>query len=179
MAVQHRVYLAQSIDGFIAGEQGELDWLEAIDNPGGDDLGFADFMQGVDALVMGRNTFEKVLTFGFWPYEKPVFVASQQLSSLPSELKGKAELIRGSAVDISRALQARGFHALYLDGGQLIRAFLRAGLVDEITLTTLPVILGRGIPLFDDSVAHQSLQLLSSQVLLGQLVKTTWKVLHP
>lgn len=87
--MKNRVYMAQSLDGFIAGPNGELDWLAAIDNPEGSDLGFAEFMASVDALLMGRNTFEVVAAFDAWPYDKPVFVASNSLKQLPEGLPAK------------------------------------------------------------------------------------------
>ncbi len=90
------VYIARSLDGFIAGPNGELDWLDKIENPGQSDLGFSDFMSGIDALIMGKNTFEKVLSFGMWPYDKPVFVASKSLYVLPASVEGKAFLINGT-----------------------------------------------------------------------------------
>ena len=76
------VYVATSLDGFIAASDGSVDWLTEIPNPDGSDFGFGAFMRGVDALVMGRNTFETVLGFGSWPYDKPVFVLSETLTEV-------------------------------------------------------------------------------------------------
>ena len=102
--MKNYVYIAQSLDGYIAGPNGELDWLEDIDNSEQNDLGFSAFMKTVDALVMGKNTFDKVLTFGMWPYEKPVFVASGSLSSLPSSMEGKAFIMKGTPEDMVKVL---------------------------------------------------------------------------
>ena len=77
------VYIAQSLDGYIAGPNGELDWLYEVENPDDSDFGYAEFIDQVDALVMGRNTFEMVLSFDVWPYTKPVYVASSTLESVP------------------------------------------------------------------------------------------------
>ena len=168
-------YMAQSLDGYIAGPEGELDWLEEIDNPEGSDLGFAEFMAGIDALLMGRNTFEKVLTFGFWPYDKPVYVASNSLKEIPADLEGKAFLISGTLAEMLAFLsEEKGVQNLYLDGGKLIQSALRLDLLNEMTVTTLPVMLGEGIPLFEAKGAKKKLRLDCSEVLLGQLVKTKY-----
>ena len=89
------VYIATSLDGHIATSEGGLDWLNEVPNPEQSDYGFADFMSGIDAIVMGRNTFETVRSFGVWPYERPVFVLSENLPEIPAELAGKAELVGG------------------------------------------------------------------------------------
>lgn len=170
------VYIAQSLDGFIAGPNGELDWLEEIDNPGRDDLGFADFMSGIDALLMGRNTFETVRSFGAWPYEKPVFVASSSLARLPEGLEGKASLLDGSPELMLAKLGRKGYENIYIDGGALIRSFLKEDLVDEIIITTLAVVLGEGLRLFGHLPQRLKLQLVDSRVLLHQLVKTHYRV---
>lgn len=172
------VYIAQSLDGYIAGPKGELGWLEAIDNPEQSDFGFADFMSAIDALVMGRNTFEKVLSFDIWPYDKPVFVASNSLTTLASELTGKAFLLRGTPQEMVAGLNQRGFRNLYIDGGQMIQSFLRMGLIDELIVTTVPILLGGGIPLFGSLQQAAQLELISSEVLLNQLVKTRYKIKH-
>jgi dihydrofolate reductase len=85
------VYIAQSLDGYIAGPNGEIDWLEDIDNQGKSDFGYASFMKTIDALVMGRHTFEKVTSFDFWPYKKPVYVISKTLSKIPDHFRDSAK----------------------------------------------------------------------------------------
>ena len=144
----NHVYIATSLDGFIATEDGGVDWLMEIPNPDGSDFGFAEFMQKMDALVMGRNTFEFVQSSGEWPYEMPVFVLSNSLKSLPKEFEGKAEIINGELKSVIRNLQDRDFNNLYIDGGKLIQSFLREDLIDELIITKIPILLGKGIPLF-------------------------------
>jgi dihydrofolate reductase len=87
------VYIGASLDGFIARKDGNIDWLTGIENPSNDDFGFGDFMRTVDAIVMGRGSFETVLTFGSWPYDRPVFVLSSntQTDSRPSRFKGRGD----------------------------------------------------------------------------------------
>ena len=95
------VYIAQSLDGYIADVNGGLDWLNDIPNPDNSDFGFADFMDKMNAIVMGRNTFEMVPSFGMWPYSKPVYVISSTLTELPEEYSGKAEILNLKPVKMS------------------------------------------------------------------------------
>lgn len=106
-------------------------------------------MEDIDALVMGRNTFEKVLSFGIdWPYQKPVFVLSSTLKELPEKLKDQVFLLSGALEDVLQSIHLSGHKNLYIDGGSTIQAFLREDRIDEMIITTIPVLLGDGIPLF-------------------------------
>jgi len=146
--VTNYVYIATSLDGFIADRDGGLDWLTAVPDPEGGDFGFAEFLAGVDAIVMGRTTFETVLAFGVWPYDKPVFVLSTTLHDVPADLAGRAEVVAGDPRDLVAALRGRGHESLYVDGGRTVQGFLKADLIDELIITTVPILLGDGIPLF-------------------------------
>ncbi|MES9833665.1 MAG: dihydrofolate reductase family protein [Candidatus Thiodiazotropha sp. DIVDIV] len=170
------VYIAQSLDGYIAGPNGELDWLDEIDNPEQSDFGFSAYMSNIDALIMGRKTYEKVLSFGMWPYDKPVFVASNSLCELPVVADGKAFLLSGTPKEMVRSLNERGCFNLYVDGGSLIQSFLIANLIDKIIITTVPVILGGGITLFGKMPRRFKLNHLDTEVLINQLVKTSYDV---
>lgn len=169
------VYIGQSLDGFIAGPDGDLNWLHEIAAPEGDDLGFAAFMSGIDALVMGRKTFEQVLAFNQWPYDKPVFVLSSKPGVIPDHLQGKAELLRGEPSQLVEDLRRRGFEKLYIDGGGVVQSFLRAGLIDEMTVTTMPILLGGGVPLFGELDGYVRFELVESEILLGALVKSRYR----
>mgnify|MGYP000865813205 FL=1 len=173
--MSNHVFIASSLDGFIAAPGDSLDWLEEIPNPGHSDYGFAAFMDKIDALVMGRRTFEKVLTFSEWPYPKPVFVLSQSLKALPPTLKGKASLLNGDPHRIVQELAARGYHDLYIDGGQVIQTFLREDLVDVLTITWVPVLLGDGVPLFGTLGVKRKFILESSESFNQQLIKCVYK----
>ena len=147
------VYIATSLDGFIARPDGSLDWLPTGQE--GQDYGYADFWASVDALVMGRGTFEKVLSFAEWPYgEKPVYVLSHRPLELPPGLPGRVQVLSGTPQGVIGAILGsplpggRKVGHIYLDGGKTIQGFLREGLVDELTITRVPVLLGSGIPLF-------------------------------
>ncbi|CAH0533725.1 hypothetical protein VST7929_01600 [Vibrio stylophorae] len=175
-AIYTIAYMAQSLDGFIAGVDNDLSWLEQIDNPTQDDFGFAQFMASVDALLMGRHTFETVASFGFWPYNKPVYVASQSLHALPEGFEDKAFLISGNSVtEMLETLLGQGHQRIYIDGGQLIQSALAESQLDEMVITTVPVLLGQGISLFSNQGSQIPWQLAHSEVLLDQLVKSTYR----
>jgi dihydrofolate reductase len=142
------IYVAVSLDGFIAEKDGNLDWLDEIPNKTKSDYGFSDFLKRIDCIVMGRKTLEKVLEFEKWPYTKPVYVLSTTLTELPLKLDGKAEIISGKLNDLIGKLNSQGFKDLYIDGGQTIQSFLNEDLIDEMIISTVPIILGDGIPLF-------------------------------
>lgn len=145
----NKVFIAASLDGYIADQQGQIDWLHAIPNPGNDDMGYHKFLSTCDALIMGRTTFETVLGFGIdWPYEIPVFVLSTTLSAVPAHLQGKVELVKGSPTAILETIHSQGYRDLYIDGGTTIQGFLREDLIDQLIITTIPVLLGGGSPLF-------------------------------
>ena len=149
------VYIATSLDGFIAKKNGSIDWLNEIPNPDGSDYGFSDFMNNIDAIVMGRNTFELVLTFDKWPYNKPVFVLSRTLQRVSDNLKDKVELINCNPDEVVNLLNSRNYKNIYIDGGITIQKFLRNELIDEIIITRIPILLGRGIPLFAELAKEQ------------------------
>jgi dihydrofolate reductase len=140
------VFIATSLDGFIARENHGLDWLPT---GGAEPYGYEEFIATVDAIVMGRRTFEVVLGFDPWPYgPKPVIV----LSSRPEQLRAPegvtSEFMRGSPEEIVARLEKRGMKHLYIDGGVTIQRFLAAGLIQRMIITRIPVLLGSGIPLF-------------------------------
>lgn len=141
------VFVGTSLDGFIARANGDLDFLPP---GGGEPHGYDEFMASVDALVMGRKTFDKVLTFDAWPYrEKPVFVLSARpLDPVPAG--AIVERLSGPPADIVSQLAARGIEHIYVDGGLTIQRFLQAGLIQRLIVTRVPVLIGAGIPLFGD-----------------------------
>lgn len=144
------MYIAASIDGYIATKDGGIDWLHEQPNPTNDDYGYSEFVGKIDAIVMGRNTFEKVRTFGDWHYEKKVFVLSSTLIKVPDELIGKVEFFSGSLKEALFNINSQGFNELYIDGGVVIQNFLAEDLIDELIITQIPILLGGGIPLFGE-----------------------------
>ncbi len=167
----NHVYCATSMDGYIATEDGGLDWLMNVPNPDQSDFGFSEFISGIDAMVMGRRTFEKVLGFGSWPYEKPVFVLSHTLTAVPEKLEGKVEIISGEPRSIVGTLHDRGFNDLYIDGGETVQSFLEQDLIDRMIITTVPVVLGSGIRLFGRLEDELNFLLEKTEVLNNHLVK--------
>lgn len=170
------IYIATSLDGYIAETNGNIDWLHAIPNPTGSDFGFTTFMEQVDALIMGKNTFETVCNFeGPWPYSKPVYVLSNSLKEIPAKLKDKSQLIKGSPKEVLSQLKSKGIHKVYIDGGVTIQSFLKEDLIDEMIISKIPVILGSGIPLFSKLDKKLWFEHISTEVLLNQLVKSHYK----
>ncbi len=154
------VYCAISLDGFIARSDGDVSWL-GDPSEDGDDGGFSALMERIDYLVMGRNTFEQVLTFGEWPYSKPVVVLTSRELNLPESLSDKVETMSGTPTEVVASLAGRGAKHLYVDGGKTVQEFLRAGLIQNIIVTTVPVLIGVGIPLFgklDDDIRLQHIE---------------------
>lgn len=165
--MKNKVFIATSIDGYIAGKDGGIEWLHSILNPEGDDMGYNEFMSGIDAIVMGRKTFEIVQGFDMdWPYQVPVFVLSNSLKEAPEDLIGKVNLVKGDLKDILKIIHGKGFQNLYIDGGKTIQSFLREDLIDEMTITTIPILLGEGIPLFSNLPKTLMFKCVSSKVFL-------------
>jgi dihydrofolate reductase len=139
-------FIATSLDGYIARPDGSIDWLTERGERAGD-TGYDEFMASVDTVVLGRTTYEKVLTFDFWPYDgKHVEVLSTTLDPDADE----RIIVHRTLEALVETLNDRGAKRVYADGGQVIQTFLRAGLLNELTITTAPVLLGAGIPLFGE-----------------------------
>lgn len=168
------VYIATSLDGYIAGEDGNLDWLTSISNPDNSDFGFSDFIKRIDAVVMGRMTFETVAEFDEWPYDRPVYILSNTLNSLPEKYSGKAEVIKGEPSVVTQNLNEKGFSNLYIDGGKTIQGFLKQDLIDEMIITRVPVLLGRGIPLFGKNNIVLNFEHIETLVFTNMLVKSRY-----
>ena len=171
------VYCATSLDGYIARRNGDIDWLPASDSASSEDFGYADFIASIDTLVMGRKSFEKVLSFGNWPYEElRVIVLSSTNSSVPNGLENKVEFADQSPTELIARLANEGSDNIYLDGGETIQRFLKTGLVDSITITRIPVLIGSGISLFGDSDADIQLTLTKSRAFSNGLVQDSYLV---
>ncbi len=140
------VFIGTSVDGFIARPNDDLDFLPP---GGGEPHGYNEFIASVDAIVIGRKTFEKVLTMGPWPYgDKRVVVLSSRPLDLSKATGGIVEQMAGTPAEIVSQLAATGAHHLYIDGGVTIQRFLRAGLIQRLIITRVPVLIGEGVPLF-------------------------------
>jgi dihydrofolate reductase len=167
------VFIGTSVDGFIARPDGALDFLP---EGGGEPHGYQEFYAGIDALVIGRGTFETVLAFDAWPYEnKPVFVLSSRPLDL-SRVPGLIEQMAGEPADIAAGLKARNLHNLYIDGGITIQRFLRARLIERLIITRVPVLIGSGIPLFGALPHDVPLQHISTRHFATGLVQTEYHI---
>ncbi len=170
------VFIATSLDGYIADKNGGIDWLHAIPNPGKDDMGYIEFTNRIDALLMGRTTFETVLGFDIdWPYNKPVFVLSNKLKEIPESLKDKVFLVKGDLREIVKQIHEKGYKRLYIDGGTTIRNFLKEDLIDEMVLTTIPILLGGGSSLFSELPNELKFELLGTKTFLNQITQSHYK----
>ena len=169
------VFIGTSLDGFIARVDGGLDWLP---EDGGEEHGYEAFMATVDALVIGRNTYETVLAFDEWPYgEKPVYVLSTR-SLKPPPSNARMEQLSGDPHDIVRQLEERGVDHIYVDGGITIQGFLRAGLIQRLIITRIPVLLGGGIPLFGPLSHDVRLEHVSTRSYPSGMVQSEYLVVQ-
>ena len=141
------VYIGTSLDGFIARKDGSFDWLARFAN---DEAvhAYEEFMNRVDAIVIGKGTFEKVLEFSSWPYNKKVFVLSSSILEVPDFVKDKVTLLSMKPAALLHYLSEKGFSGIYVDGGKVIQGFLKEDLIDELIISKAPVLIGSGIPLF-------------------------------
>lgn len=170
------VYIATSIDGYIARKDGELDWLENFNPPSenlSEDYGFKEFLASVDVLIMGKNTYKIVEDSDSWPYQgKRVIVLSSSLSSVCD----KAELYAGDITLLINKLYSEGVTHIYVDGGKTISQYMNAGLIDKLIISIIPVILGSGIPLFNHIIRDSWYQLTSSKAYANGLVQLQYEV---
>jgi len=165
------VFVGTSLDGFIARTNGRLDFLPP---GGGEPHGYEEFIASVDALVIGRNTFDTVLSFDTWPYDKPVFVLSTRMLA-PVPPGAVVERMSGAPAEIVSQLAARGIGHIYVDGGITIQKFLDAGLIQRLIVTRVPVLIGTGIPLFgplqrDIPVTHVATRQYASGLVQSEYV---------
>jgi dihydrofolate reductase len=173
------VYIATSLDGFIARPDGGLDWLPGIGGAEtGEDYGYRQFMDSVDCLVMGRSTYEVVLGFGGeWPYsEKPVVVLSSRPVDIPDRLADTVEWMSGPPTEVVQRLAERGAGHLYVDGGRTIQGFLAAGLIQQLIITRVPVLIGEGIPLFGPIPHDIKLRHIETRSFANGLVQSRYEV---
>ena len=173
------VYIATSLDGFIAKPDGDIEWLHNPEygpmDEGG--LSYEQFITDIDAIVMGRNTFEKVLEFDSWPYDgTTVVVLTNRPIEVPGELQEKVITASGEPEHVIQEMTGKGFRNLYIDGGLTIQRFLAAGLIDEVTITQIPIILGDGIPLFGKMEKEIPLTLIDSTVYKNGFVQFRYVV---
>lgn len=180
MSLKISVFISTSLDGYIARENGDLDWLDAAnaDVPDGEDFGFIQFMQSIDSIVMGRKTYEKVLSFGGWPYgSASVIVLSRSQIELPDDPNHNVFSTSESLEELCHRLENEGEKHLYVDGGLTIQRFLADGLITDMTITTVPVVLGSGISLFGSVEKDIALEHVGTKSFHAGFVQSTYNVM--
>jgi dihydrofolate reductase len=188
------VFIATSVDGYIAREDGDIEWLnqaneislkvrEGSSAIGGavalGDAGYSAFFETIDVMVMGRKSFEKILSFGAWPYgEMPVIVLSRNSIEIPKELSAFVSWSADSPKELTDRLAGMGINRIYVDGGNTIQRFMAAKLIDDICITTIPVLLGAGIPLFGQIENDISLAVTNTRVFENGFVQVFYNVIY-
>lgn len=166
------MFIAVSADGYIARPDGSVDWLKVVEREG-EDYGYQRFAGSVDALVMGRKTYDTVVGFGAWPFEGKRVVV---LTHRPGPSLHGEEHRAGPVRELAETLAAQGVRHVYVDGGEVIRQFLAAGLIDDITLSLIPIVLGRGLRLFAGGEPEVPLVLEESRAYPSGLVQLRYRL---
>lgn len=171
------MFMAMSLDGFVAREDFGLDWLMK-QKTDGEDHGNAAFMESIDGLVMGSGSFRTMLTFDAWPYEKPVVVLSKAMkpNDIPEELRDKVTVSELAPRQLMASLSEQGWKRAYIDGGKIIQTFMREGLIADMTVTVVPILIGEGKRMFGALDADIDLQLLESKSFPSGLVTSRYEV---
>ena len=171
------VFIGTSLDGFIARKNDDIAWL--TDYPTlGEDHGFNAHMARVDGVVMGRGTYEVIKHMRPWYYSKPVVVLSTSLTQadIPEEIADKVEVMKATPEEAMRTLGERGWKAAYVDGGSVIQSFLRAGLIEDLVISRIPVLIGEGISLFGPLDADLMLEHVDTKAFPSGLVQSLYRV---
>lgn len=174
------IMMAMSLDGFVARCDHTLDWLDKQQTEG-EDHGFDAFQNSVDVIVMGSGSFRTLLGFGGWSYAKPVVVLSRSMTQddIPESLHGKVEILALELEELMANFAERGFKRVYVDGGAIIQSFLKAGQIADMKITIVPILIGAGIRIFDNTGSDIDLELLSTEQFPSGLVDLVYKVRTP
>ena len=181
MTIKCSVFIATSLDGFIARRDGDIDWLTEVGGANeSEDYGYKEFFDSVDTIVMGRNTYELALIFKEWPFAgKKVVVLSSRSPNVPANLSGEVEILSCSPAELVHRLSEQGARHLYVDGGKTIQGFLNAGLVQEMTITRIPILIGDGIPLFGKLDHDIKLQHVQTKAYRNGFVQSKYRIVKP
>ena len=168
------VYIGTSLDGFIAKKDGGIEWLTQFASEEAF-ASYEEFTSKIDAIVIGRGTFEKVLSFPTWPYDKKVFVLSASIKKVPDPLQDKVTVVSMAPAELLTHLSKEGFSSIYIDGGKVIQGFLDADLIDRLIVSQAPVLLGDGIPLFGPLLTELQFTHLRTMVQSNGLVRSYYE----
>ena len=171
------VFMAMSLDGFVAREDHRLDWLMKQKTEG-EEHGYAEFEASIDGIVMGSGSFKNVLTFGEWPYNKPVVVMSRSMTqaNVPEELTSKVRVSSLEPVALMQSLEEDGWSRAYVDGGKIVQSFIRCGLIDDFVLTIVPILIGDGKRLFGPIDGDIDMELTSSTPFKSGMIQNRYRV---
>lgn len=174
------VFIATSLDGFVARPDHRIDWLTKQPDAG-HDLGYESFSKSVDGIVMGRGSYENVLTFGDWPYKVPTMVMSKTLrqSDVAEDIQDKVTITALDPEPLMTALDDSGWSRAYVDGGKVVQSFINEGLIEDMVITTVPILIGQGIRLFGPLAQDIDLELTKSASFDNGLVQSTYRLVKP
>lgn len=181
MPIKCSVFIATSLDGFISRDDGSIDWLMKVNSlvPEGEDGGYKSFISSVDGLVMGRNSFEQVLSFDEWPYGNlPVVVISSNSINIPKHLQKCVSSSSERPSALVQRLAKKGMKHLYIDGGITIQKFIIENLIDELTITVIPILLGSGRSLFGPLKHDIELELLETKNIGCSVVQLKYRIMN-
>ncbi|MBK1838848.1 dihydrofolate reductase [Azospirillum sp. YIM B02556] len=175
--ISGHVFIATSLDGFIARNNGDIGWLLERDDPS-EDHGYDAFISNIDVILMGRGTFESIRNARPWPYTRPVVVMSDSLKDqqVPEDFVGKMLFSNKSPQQAMKMLEAAGNHRVYVDGGLIIQSFLREGLIADMVITRIPVLLGEGRSLFGAIPADIALIHEETRSFASGLVQSRYRI---
>lgn len=178
--VKVSVFIGTSLDGFIARENGDIDWLDDANKQvtPGEDFGFKSFLESVDQIIMGRKTFDQVMKFDNWPYNntKMIVLTSKNIE-IPEKLRETVTTSNTSSPEqLIKELSDQSINHIYIDGGLVIQDFLSARLVDEITVTIVPILIGKGKSFSGLLSKDLSLQHLKTTVYNFGFVQIKYKI---
>lgn len=172
-----KIYIATSLDGYIADENNSIEWLNIIPFTQEIQNEFDSFIENIDCIIMGKNTFETVISFDEWPYKKEVFVLSNSMKNIPNKYENKAKLVNEKNMfNLINLLKDKGYKNFYIDGGTTIQNFLKENLIDEMIITTIPIILGSGKSLFCQLSNSIEFRLIKSKILSNCCVQSTYGI---
>ena len=169
-----KVFIGTSLDGFIARKNGDFDWLTAFANDEAVN-DYKEFIKVIDAILIGRNTYETVLRFPEWSYEQKVFVVSNSIKQVPEKLRKKVTIVAMKPAETLQYLSDKGFSNIYVDGGKLIQSFLKENLIDEMAISKAPVLIGSGISLFGDLDIDLHFKHIKTKVYSNGLVRSYYE----
>lgn len=180
MNIKCSVFIATSLDGFIARKDGAIDWLVGNEQAAsGEDYGYKAFFDSIDTLVMGRNSYELALTFPEWPYaNKQVVVLSSGTPPIPAQLATSVTIMSGTPAEVVQRLYEKNVRHLYIDGGKTIQGFLDAGLIHEMTITQIPILIGEGLPLFGKVNQDIPLEHIQTRAYKNGFVQSQYRIIR-